>query len=177
MAVLMLLLPHTLGASWREAVLTHCTTPLSTCERVRCQRHICVSDLPTALREVYLLSPTVLWLLCGCGSPCPNGPKVELFRWYCSGVRGPECQRFIHGWIMQHVFISQTKVMLCFFFISDDVAVTCLPPTKNTAVCFAIELVVLRNLSRDDTWPSSANSHWITTTCGWRIWESQQLCP
>lgn len=80
---------HTFGASRREAAHTHCTTPLSTCERVRCQRHICVSDLPTALREVYLLSPTVLWLLCGCGSPCPNGPKLELFRWYCSGVRGP----------------------------------------------------------------------------------------
>lgn len=77
LAVLLLRFHHTSGASLREAVLAACTTSLSTRERSRVARnlcHICVSDLPTALREVYLLSPTVLWLLCRCGSPCPNGP-------------------------------------------------------------------------------------------------------
>lgn len=68
----------TSGASRREAMLTAWPTLLSICERSRCcsesASRLRVSDLPTALREVYLLSPTVLWLLCGCGSPCPNGP-------------------------------------------------------------------------------------------------------
>lgn len=78
LAALMLPLhPITEGGKALGAMLTACTTPLSICERSRVARHlchVCGSDLPTALREAYLLSPTVLWLLCGCGSPCPNAP-------------------------------------------------------------------------------------------------------
>lgn len=114
------------GGKWRTRIARHLCLHVKGCD---------VSVISVCLTYPRLWGRCICWVQLCCGCYAGVEALVQMAQSLsCSGgtvlVWEDQCQRIIHGRIMQHVFISETKVML-FFFISDDVAVTCLIPTEK----------------------------------------------